>query len=109
MTRDKIYSECFDEIVRQVTINFKKRGLFLSLIRDYFRDLETFVKKQYFSSISLRIRSQVSIRTQIKQLNSEIETLSEDNVKLEEELVKKQNRIEDTHEYHRSKMKVKCF
>ena len=109
MTRDKIYSECFDEIVRQVTINFKKRGLFLSLIRDYFRDLETFVKKQYFSSISLRIRSQVSIMTQIKQLNSEIETLSEDNVKLEEELVKKQNRIEDTHEYHRNKMKVKCF
>lgn len=25
-TRDQIYSECFDEIVRQVTINYKKRG-----------------------------------------------------------------------------------
>ena len=24
--RDRIYSECFDEIVRQVTINYKKRG-----------------------------------------------------------------------------------
>ena len=26
LIRDQIYSECFDEIVRQVTINYKKRG-----------------------------------------------------------------------------------
>lgn len=27
LLRDQIYGECFDETVRQVTINFKKRGV----------------------------------------------------------------------------------
>lgn len=30
LLRDQIYGECFDETVRQVTINFKKRGVIIS-------------------------------------------------------------------------------
>ena len=85
------------------------KGLFLSLIRDYFKDLETFVKKQYFSSISLRIRKQVLMMTQIKQLNNEIAVHNEECAKLENDLLKKQQRITDTHKYHQSKMKVEYF
>ena len=78
----------------------------MSLIRDYFRDLENFVKKQYFSSVSLRIRKQVKMTTQIKNLNNEIALLNEDCAKLEDELLKKEQKIAEGKRLHNEKMKV---
>ena len=76
------------------------------MIRDYFRDLENFVKDQYFSSVSLRIRKQVKMITEIKGLNGEIALLNEDCAKLEDELLKKQQKIADVKRIHHEKMEV---
>ena len=76
------------------------------MIRDYFRDLETFVKKQYFSSVSLRIRKQVKMITEIKGLKNNIAQLNEDCAKLEDELLKKEQKIAEVQQIHSEKMEV---
>ena len=35
--REELFSQCFDEIIRQVTINFPERGLLLHRVRDEIR------------------------------------------------------------------------
>lgn len=76
------------------------------MIRDYFRDLENFVKKQYFSSVSLRIRKQVKLITQIKTFKNQIAQLNEDCSKLDDELLKKEQKIAEVKQIHAQKMQV---
>merc|ERR1712072_35638 len=35
--REELYAQCFDEVIRQVTINFAERGLLLLRVRDEVR------------------------------------------------------------------------
>ena len=36
--REEFYFQCFDEIVRQVVINYKKRGLLLFCVKEHFKE-----------------------------------------------------------------------
>lgn len=54
--RRELYTQCFDEIIRQVTINCAERGLLLLRIRDEMRMTIDAYQALYCSSIAFGMR-----------------------------------------------------
>ncbi|RHY32905.1 hypothetical protein DYB32_002128, partial [Aphanomyces invadans] len=57
--REDIYAQCFDELIREVTINSPERGLLLLRIRDEIRMTTDAYKTLYDSSITFGVRKQL--------------------------------------------------
>ena len=80
--REKLYIECFDELMRQVTINCLERGILLKRIKKEFEITISSYQILFESSISYGIRVLIlaeedkeKIRNQIEKVESEIEDL----------------------------------
>jgi len=76
--REELYAQCFDELIRQVTINCAERGLLLLRVRDEIRMTVACYQTLYESSIAYGMRkalqseqTKVDMQTRIKQLESE--------------------------------------
>ena len=54
--REELYSQCFDELIRQITINCAERGLLLLRCRDEARMTVTAYETLYESAIAYGIR-----------------------------------------------------
>lgn len=54
--RRELYTQCFDEIIRQVTINCAERGLLLLRVRDEMRMTIEAYQALYCSSIAFGMR-----------------------------------------------------
>lgn len=54
--REDLYDQCFDEIIRQITIDCRQRGLLLVRVRDEYRSQIKSYKRLYESSISHSMR-----------------------------------------------------
>ena len=50
--REELFSQCFDEIIRQITINCAERGFLLVRVRDEMRMIKTTLQNLYESSIA---------------------------------------------------------
>lgn len=75
-------------------------------MRDYFRDLENFLRQQYFSSVSLRIRKHVRLTSQTKKLETEISVLNDECAKLEEQVASDKELIQNTKLNHQKNVQV---
>lgn len=87
--RRELYTQCFDEIIRQVTINCSERGLMLLKIRDEIRMTLAAYQALYESSIAYGMRKAVmadlnkseneelivNLQTEKKNLQTEIDQL----------------------------------
>lgn len=76
--REELYAQCFDELIRQVTINCAERGLLLLRVRDEIRMTIACYQTLYDSSIAFGMRkalqseqNKVDMQKKIKQLESE--------------------------------------
>ena len=54
--REELYAQCFDEVIRQVTINCAERGLLLLRVRDEVRMTIAAYQTLYESSIAFGMR-----------------------------------------------------
>ena len=54
--REELYSQCFDELIRQITINCAERGLLLVRVRDEIRSTIQSYQTLYESSIAFGMR-----------------------------------------------------
>lgn len=54
--REELYAQCFDELIRQVTINCAERGLLLLRVRDEIRMTIACYQTLYDSSIAFGMR-----------------------------------------------------
>lgn len=84
--REKLYDECFDELIRQVTINCLERGILLKRIK---KELGTTVNSYQFlyeSSIAYGIRTLLLAEESKKKLNDEIEKTKNECEKLEKDI-----------------------
>merc|ERR1711970_429190 len=54
--REDLYSQCFDELIRQVTINCPERGLLLLRVRDEIRMTIAAYQTLYESSVAFGVR-----------------------------------------------------
>ena len=76
--RSELYGQCFDEIIRQVTIDCSARGLLLVRVRDELRTTIAAYQALYESAITWGMRK----ATQVEQGKDEVEA---ENIQLKEE------------------------
>ena len=93
--RERLYAQCFDELIRQVTINCCHRGIILVKIRDELKTTLGAYQKLYSSCIAFGLRSAVdglvkkdSMQEEIDSLEKSIANLEEENKSLEDEINK---------------------
>ena len=57
--REELFSQCYDEIIRQVTIDCPERGLLLMRVRDELKMTIAAYQTLYQSSVTFGVRKQV--------------------------------------------------
>jgi len=80
--REELYSQCFDEVIRQVTINCAERGLLLLRVRDEIRMTIAAYQTLYESSVAFGMRkalvaehNRAEMEHRLKHLTSQKEDL----------------------------------
>merc|ERR1719316_2370020 len=84
--REELYSQCFDELIRQVTIICAERGLLLLRVRDEIRMTICAYQSLYESSIAFGMRKALQAEQRRNQYHKKMKALSNDNRKLKNEV-----------------------
>jgi len=84
--REELYSQCFDELIRQVTIICAERGLLLLRVRDEIRMTICAYQSLYESSIAFGMRKALQAEQRRNQHNKKMKDLIVANRKLKEEV-----------------------
>ena len=80
--RQQLYEECYDELIRQITIDCKQRGLLLVKVRDELKQQQQEYQKLYESCIGYGMRKVVEKEGQRGQLKQDIMTYSKEQEEL---------------------------
>ena len=80
--REELYSQCFDEIIRQVTIDNPERGLLLLKVRDEIKMSIASYQILYESAILYGIRKQLQAEDARMELKKELEEKEKKNIEL---------------------------
>lgn len=82
--REELYAQCFDELIRQVTINCSERGMLLLCVRDDIRTTIAAYQTLYDSCIAFGMRQalqaeqkKTTMQARVKQLEAEVKLLQE--------------------------------
>ena len=94
-TREQLYSECFDELIRQVTINCLERGILMMLVKTEYENQVKTYQNLYQSSIAYGIRSYLMIEEEKKNMKQENETMEEECETLTSDIEKLEKEIEE--------------
>ncbi|XP_022907171.1 putative inner dynein arm light chain, axonemal [Onthophagus taurus] len=92
--RRELYTQCFDEIIRQVTINCAERGLLLLRIRDEMRMTIEAYQALYCSSIAFGMRKALQSEQGKSDLEHDVDILKLEKVDLEKQLTDLRQRAE---------------
>ena len=100
--REELFAQCFDELIRQITIQCAERGFLLVRVRDEIRMTIQAYQTLYESSIAYGMRKalmaecrKTEMQTTIKQLEDTCEELHTENKRLEQEIEDMIRRDED--------------
>ena len=80
--RQELYSQCFDEIIRQVTIDSPERGLLLLRVRDEIKMTIASYQTLYESAQLYGIRKQVQAEDSKEELKKELLEKEQKNIEL---------------------------
>ncbi|XP_065843740.1 33 kDa inner dynein arm light chain, axonemal-like [Oscarella lobularis] len=92
--RRELYSQCFDELIRQVTINCAERGLLLLRVRNEIRMTIAAYQTLYESSVAFGMRKALQAEQGKVDMEKKIKELEEDKKELEKNLQESKNRCE---------------
>merc|ERR1712086_300990 len=95
--REELYAQCFDELIRQVTINCAERGLLLLRVRDEIRMTIAAYQTLYESSIAFGMRKALMAEQKKAEMEAKIKHLEIDKKDLErqvQELISRCDAIE---------------
>merc|ERR1711988_359105 len=81
--REDLYSQCFDELIRQVTLDGPERGLLLLRVRDEIRMTIDAYKTLYESSVTFGVRKQLQAEQGMEDLEIQVKELSEKKANLD--------------------------
>lgn len=79
--REELYAQCFDELIRQITIESPERGLLLMRVRDEVRMTINAYQTLYQSSITFGMRKTLQAEQGITELVKRIEELENEKKK----------------------------
>lgn len=85
--RRELYTQCLDEIIRQVTINCAERGLLLLRIRDEMRMTIEAYQALYCSSVAFGMRKALQAEQGKSDLITDVGTLKAEKQELEQQIV----------------------
>ncbi|XP_008118098.2 axonemal dynein light intermediate polypeptide 1 [Anolis carolinensis] len=84
--RRELYSQCFDELIRQVTINCAERGLLLLRVRDEIRMTIAAYQTLYESSVAFGMRKALQAEQGKADMEKKIADLEEEKRDLERQV-----------------------
>merc|ERR1712087_142946 len=84
--RRELYSQCFDELIRQVTINCAERGLLLLRVRDEIRMTIAAYQTLYESSVAFGMRKALQAEQGKADMETKIKELEEEKKDLERQV-----------------------
>jgi dynein light intermediate chain len=91
--REELYAQCFDEIIRQVTIECPERGLLLLRVRDEIRMTIASYQTLYESAILFGIRKQMQAESGKEELKRKLEDLEKQKVELTNRKIQLDNQL----------------
>uniref|UniRef100_A0A8C5Q5J7 Axonemal dynein light intermediate polypeptide 1 n=1 Tax=Leptobrachium leishanense TaxID=445787 RepID=A0A8C5Q5J7_9ANUR len=92
--RRELYSQCFDELIRQVTVNCAERGLLLLRVRDEIRMTVAAYQTLYESSVAFGVRKALSAEQGKADAERRIGELEQERRELERQLSEQKARCE---------------
>ncbi|XP_018329740.1 33 kDa inner dynein arm light chain, axonemal [Agrilus planipennis] len=92
--RRELYAQCFDELIRQVTVNCTERGLLLLRIRDEMKMTVEAYQSLYTSSVAFGMRKALQSEQGKYDLQEDIEKLKEEKLELEHQLAELKQKSE---------------
>ena len=95
LKREDLYNQCFDELIRQITINCSHRGLLLVRIRDELKLNVEYYRNLYESVLSYGIRKAMIGEKNKNEMKKEIKSLSEELINIENEVKNLEREIKD--------------
>ncbi|XP_057309474.1 33 kDa inner dynein arm light chain, axonemal-like [Hydractinia symbiolongicarpus] len=84
--RRELYSQCFDELIRQVTINCAERGLLLLRVRDEIRMTIAAYQTLYESSVAFGMRKALQAEQGKTDMEGKIIDMGEEKQELEKQV-----------------------
>ncbi len=81
--REDIYAQCFDEVIRQITINCAERGYLLLRVRDEVRMVTKSYQKLYDSSIAYGMQKALVATKAKSDMVEKIKALEKENQDLD--------------------------
>ena len=84
--REQLYDECFDELIRQITLNCLERGILLKRIKKEIQMTVSSYQTLYESSIAYGIRTLLISEENKKEYNERINTLENECSDLENDI-----------------------
>lgn len=94
--REELYSQSFDEIIRQITINCTERGLMLVRVRDELRMVVSTYNRLYESAIAFGMRKALQADQRKSDMVNKIKELEQTCIDLEKEIETLHIQIENT-------------
>ena len=91
--RQELYSQCFDEIIRQVTIDNPDRGLLLLRVRDEIKMSIASYQILYESAILYGIRKQLQAEDTRAELKKQLEEKEKKNIELTNKKIALENKL----------------
>jgi dynein light intermediate chain, axonemal len=92
--REDLYSQGFDELIRQVTLNGAERGLLLLRVRDEVRMTVDAYKTLYDSSVTFGVRKQLQAEQGMSEMEGKISALQDTKKNLENQVLELRNKVE---------------
>ena len=104
--REELFSQCFDEIIRQVTLNEPERGLLLLRVRDEIKMTIAAYQTLYQSSVTFAMRKQLQAEHGKADLERKIDELETKKTKLENKVIELKSKIEAIDKRNRERLEV---
>ncbi|CAH1966400.1 unnamed protein product [Acanthoscelides obtectus] len=92
--RRELYTQCFDELIRQVTINCAERGLLLLRVRDEMKMTIEAFQALYCSSVAFGMRKALQAEQGKSDLFQAVEILKNEKQDLEQQITELKQRAE---------------
>merc|ERR1719487_1629128 len=90
--REELYAQCFDELIRQVTVNCAERGLLLLRVRDEMRMTIAAYQTLYESSVAFGMRKALQAEQGKSDMESKIKSLESEKSDLERQVQELQSK-----------------
>jgi len=103
--REELFQQCFDELIRQITIDCKDRGLLLVKVRDEMKTQIEAYRRLYESSIAFGMRKMLNSENEKALMTKKIFELEKETNDLQKSVEELEKKIDETKKVETEKMK----